>query len=57
MKHESMNLVFIEVKREKHKNDKAKLSKDLYKLSVFSKNAIDQNHLHGVLDVQIVGKL
>ncbi|CAO3680513.1 unnamed protein product [Rhizopus microsporus] len=52
-----INLGFIKVKEEKYRNNKTKLNNDLYKLGVFSKNAIDQNHLHGVLDVQIVGKL
>ncbi|ORE15114.1 hypothetical protein BCV71DRAFT_185992, partial [Rhizopus microsporus] len=49
-----INLGFIKVKEEKYRNNKTKLNNDLYKLGVFSKNAIDQNHLHGVLDVQIV---
>ncbi|CAO3663102.1 unnamed protein product [Rhizopus stolonifer] len=49
-----INLGFIEVKEEKYQNNETKLNKDLYKLGVFSKNAIDQNHLLGVLGVQVV---
>lgn len=55
--YEDINLGFIEVKEEKQQNDKSKLNKDLHKLGVFSKNAIEQNHLRGVLCIQVVGKL
>ncbi|KAI7901899.1 uncharacterized protein BX663DRAFT_474490 [Cokeromyces recurvatus] len=54
--YEKISLGFIEVKEEKYRNDKNKLNKDLYKLGVFSKNAIDQNHLHGMLGIQTVGE-
>ncbi|KAG1159228.1 hypothetical protein G6F36_014091 [Rhizopus arrhizus] len=47
--YENINLGFIEVKEEKYRNNKTKLNKDLYKLGMFSRNAIDQNHLLGVL--------
>ncbi|KAG1473430.1 hypothetical protein G6F56_000953 [Rhizopus delemar] len=53
--YEKINLGFIEVKEEKCQNNETKLNKDLYRLGVFSKNAIDQNHLLGVLGVQVVG--
>lgn len=53
--YEEINSGFIEVKEEKYQHNETKLNKDLYKLGVFSKNTIDQNHLLGVLGVQVVG--
>ncbi|CAO3620973.1 unnamed protein product [Mucor hiemalis] len=51
----TINVGFIEVKKQKYRNNDAKTNKDLYKLGVFCKNAIDQNHLLGALGVQVVG--
>ncbi|KAI9359790.1 hypothetical protein BD770DRAFT_426581 [Pilaira anomala] len=50
-----INLGFMEIKEEMYKKNKAKLNKDLYKLGIFSKDAIVQNNLLGVLSFQIVG--
>lgn len=52
---ENYNIGFIEIKEEAQKYNAAKINKDVYKLGVFSKNAIIQNGLHGALSVQIVG--
>ena len=56
MTNKNKNMAFIEVKSAKHSKDKVKLNYDLNKLGVFSKNAIELNHLNGVLNIQIVGK-
>ncbi|KAG1108089.1 hypothetical protein G6F42_016121 [Rhizopus arrhizus] len=55
MTNKNKNMAFIEVKSAKHSKDKVKLNYDLNKLGVFSKNAIELNHLNGVLNIQIVG--
>lgn len=39
--HEKINIGFIEVKEEAHKNSATKMNKDLDKFGLFSKNAID----------------
>lgn len=55
--HKNINVGFIEIKEEKYRNYTSKLNRDLYKLGVFFRNAINQNHLLGELCLQIVGKL
>lgn len=56
MASKSKSIAFVEVKSAKYSKDKVKLNYDLNKLGVFSKNAIELNHLNGVLDLQVVGK-
>ncbi|KAG1052082.1 hypothetical protein G6F43_005756 [Rhizopus delemar] len=55
MASKSKSIAFVEVKSAKYSKDKVKLNYDLNKLGVFSKNAIELNHLNGVLDLQVVG--
>lgn len=55
--HEDLNVGFIEVKDKKHRNNKAKLNRDLWKLGMFSRDANKQNNLLGALSILIVGKL
>ncbi|KAG1460236.1 hypothetical protein G6F46_001944 [Rhizopus delemar] len=55
MANKNKSIAFVEVKSAKYSKDKVKLNYDLNKLGVFSKNAIELNHLNGVLDLQVVG--
>lgn len=50
------NVGFTEVKPAVDRRNHYKVNLDLYRLSIFSKEAIDTNKLSGVLSIQAVGK-
>lgn len=50
------SLGFVEVKPSSEDDNKQTLSKDLVRLGMFSKNAIDRWGMRGCLSIQVVGK-
>lgn len=50
------NVGFTEVKPAVDKRNHYKVNLDLYRLAMFSKEAIDNNKLSGTLAIQAVGK-
>lgn len=49
---EERNVGFVEVKTANDRTNHYKVNLDLYRLGVFSKNAIDTNKLSGTLAIQ-----